>query len=170
MIGGWSGPPRGPRRPLAALLAALALLAASAPLAACGSSSGEPDEPEPGATGAPRGLVATLEDDVRELPGARIAWSTYWKLCWKHHPAATAYELQALTGEGVSPSLRHQAGRCLRLQAAAGRNPTAQGLLNRDLLLQLKAGQLAYRVRAALPHDRVGAWSRPVAAGQTTTR
>jgi hypothetical protein len=164
MIGGWLGPPPGPQRPLAALLAASALLAA------CGSSSGGPDDPNAGSARAPRGLVATLEDDVRELPRARIAWSTYWKLCWKHHPAATAYELQAITGEGASPSLRHQAERCLRLQTAAGNNPKSQGLLYRDLLLQLKAGQLGYRVRAALGEGRVSEWSRPVAVGQTTAR
>lgn len=164
MTGGWLGPPRGPQRPLAALLAASALLAA------CGSSSGAPDDRDAVAGGAPRGLVATLENDVRELPRERIAWSTYWKLCWERHPAATAYQLQAITGEGASPSVQPQAGRCLRLQAAAGNNPRSQGLLNRDLLLQLKAGQLAYRVRAALGDGRMSEWSRPVAVGQTTTR
>lgn len=163
MIGGWSGSPRGPQRPLAAVLAASALLAA------CGSSSGGPDGPTAGPADAPRVLVATRENDVRELPRARIAWSTYWKLRWKHHPDATGYELQALTGEGASPSLRRQAGRCLRLQAAAGNNRKSQGLRNRDLLLQLKAGQLGYRVRATLGDGRVSEWSRPAAVGQTTT-
>ena len=47
-------------------------------------------------------IVATLEDEVRELPSKRIAWSTYWKLCW-HYPGAKAYELQTLTSEGISP-------------------------------------------------------------------
>jgi hypothetical protein len=114
------------------------------------------------------GLVATLEDEVRELPGDRMAWSTYWKLCWDVYPQATAYELQVVTGEGSSPKLRRQSERCFRLQAAAGENEKSQGLVNRAMLLVLQAGQLAYRVRAVFSNGRVSAWSLAMAVGEET--
>lgn len=79
------------RRALAALVAASGLLAA------CGSSSGAVDGPAAGAADAPRGLVATLENDVRELPRERIAWSTYWKLCWDRHATAMSYVIAAVS-------------------------------------------------------------------------
>ena len=115
------------------------------------------------------GLVAALEDEVREFSGGRIAWATYWKLCWAAYPGATAYELETLTGEGSSRKLRRQAERCLRIEAAKGENDKSQGLVRRDLLLALQAGQLAYRVRAVLDDHRVSAWSRPMAVGTRHT-
>lgn len=134
-------------------------------LAGCSQSAGSPaGVMQPAVTG----LVATLEDDVRDLPNARIAWSTYWKLCWSPYPGATEYELQSLTGEGASPKLRRQRDTCLRVQAAAGENDKAQGLLNRDVQLSLQRGQLAYRVRAILSGNRVSEWSRSVAVGAVT--
>jgi hypothetical protein len=101
---------------------------------------------------------------------SRLAWSTYWKLCWEEYPGATAYELQALTGEGGARKLRRQRERCFRIEAAKGENEKTQGLANRDLLLALQAGQLAYRVRAALNDHRVSAWSSPAAVGEVTRR
>jgi hypothetical protein len=114
------------------------------------------------------GLVATLEDEVRELPSDRIAWSTYWKLCWDVSPQATAYELQTVTGEGSSPKLRRQSERCFRIQAAAGENEKSQGLVNRAMLLALQEGQLAYRVRAVFGNGQVSAWSLAMAVGEET--
>ncbi len=69
------------------------------------------------------GLSATLKDEVRNLPVDRIAWSTYWELCWEPYPGAEAYELETLTGEGeASGELRRQEENCFRIKAAAGEN------------------------------------------------
>ncbi len=111
------------------------------------------------------GLTATLEDAVRELPGKRIAWSTSWVLRWDPYPGAIAYELEMLTGEGVSPKLCRQGERCLRLEVAANENERWQGLLYRDLQVALRVGQLAYRVRAVLGTNSVSAWSSAIAVG-----
>lgn len=122
---------------------------------------------------APRavsGLVTTLEDEVRDLPDRQIAWSTYWKLCWDEYPGAQGYELQTMTGEGRSPKLRRQSGRCFRLQAAAGENQKTAGLVNRELQLKLQEGQLAYRVRAVLADNRVSEWSVSMPVGKATAR
>jgi hypothetical protein len=62
---------------------------------------GRPGAAQEGALPPVEGLVATLEDVVRDLPGERIAWATYWKLCWAAYPEVTAYELQTLTVEGA---------------------------------------------------------------------
>jgi len=105
---------------------------------------------------------------VRELPGDRIAWSTYWKLCWDVSPQATAYELQTVTSEGSSPKLRRQSERCFRLQAATGENEKSQGLVNRAMLLALHEGQLAYRVRAVFDNGQVSVWSLAMEAGKET--
>jgi hypothetical protein len=53
-------------------------------LPGCGDGS-PPQVVQPPVTG----LVATLEDEMHDLPNARIAWSTYWKLCWSAYPGAT---------------------------------------------------------------------------------
>ncbi len=122
---------------------------------------------------APRtvsGLVTTLEDEVRDLPDGQIAWSTYWKLCWDEYPGAQGYELQTMTGEGRSPKLRRQSGRCFRLQAAAGENQKTAGLVNRELQLKLQEGQLGYRVRAVLADNRVSEWSVTMPVGKATAK
>jgi hypothetical protein len=152
-------------------MAVLALL-----LASCGLPSGAPRADVLGADASRvvrpsvRGLVATLEDEVHELPGERMAWATYWKLCWEDYPGARTYELQTLTGEGASPKLRRQSERCLRLEVVKGENAKKLGFVNREVLLALQAGQLAYRVRAVLDEGRVSDWSSPVAAGKVTGR
>jgi hypothetical protein len=117
---------------------------------------------------AVKGLITRLEDDVRELPCERIAWSTFWVLSWEPYPGATAYELQVLTGEGVTPTLRRQRERFLRIEVAANENERAEGLVNRDLQLALRVGQLAYRVRAVLNTGSVSAWSPPIPVGKVT--
>ncbi len=166
---------QGPRFILAVLAAGM--LALTLLLASCGLSPGarRADAPRAYASRADasrvvpppvRGLVATLEDEVHDLPGERMAWATYWKLCWEDYPGARAYELQLLTGEGVSPKLRRQSERCVRLEVAKGENAKKLGLVNREVLLALQAGQLAYRVRAVLDEGRVSDWSSPVAAGE----
>src|SRR5262245_13455115 len=48
------------------------------------------------------GLVATLEDETRDLSNGQIAWTTYWKLCWDAYPGAQGYEFETMTGEGAS--------------------------------------------------------------------
>lgn len=133
-------------------------------LTSCGLPSGALRVAQPQV----RGLVATLEDEVRDLPGERIAWATYWKLCWQSYPGAKGYELETLTGEGASPKLRRQSEPCLRIEAAAGENEKSRGLLNREVLLALQSGQLAYRVRAVLDGNRVSEWSPPLAVGEAT--
>lgn len=142
--------------PLAALLGVL--------LSACDTPSGALQVVKPPVSE----IVATLEDSVQELPGKRIAWSTYWKLCWQSYPGAKTYELQTLTSEGVSPSLRRISDRCFRLQAAAGQNHKSQGLFNRKAILSLRTSQLAYRVRAVLDENRVSEWSPDMAVGKAT--
>jgi hypothetical protein len=151
------------RRNMTACVPCCMLLLAALTLSGCGSASGPAQVVQPPVTG----LVATLEDESRDLNAGRIAWSTYWKLCWSVYPGAIAYELQPLTGEGASSKFRRQREECYRVQAAAGENDKAQGLLNRDVQLSLQRGQLAYQVRAILPEHRVSAWSRAVAVGQT---
>lgn len=112
-------------------------------------------------------MVATLEDEVRNLPEQRIAWSTFWKLCWEEYPGATGYELELLTSEGVSPKLRRQSARCFRIEVAAGENKRKEGMIHRDIQLALQKGQLACRVRAVFDAGRVSEWSSPVAVGET---
>jgi len=130
---------------------------------------GRPCAAQEGVRPPVEGLVAMLEDEVRDLPGERIAWATYWKLCWAAYPGATAYELQALTSEGASRKLRRQSERCFRIETVKGENDKSRGLISRDLLLAVQTGQLAYRVRAVLDDHRVSAWSRPMAVGTRHT-
>jgi hypothetical protein len=141
--------------------AALAALA----LAACDSSSSEQgrrdDRPR-----AVDGFVAKLEREVRRLPRGRMAWSTYWRLCWARYPGARAYELETLTGEGAPSDLRRQRGRCLRLEVAADENLRSEGFKGERIQLALAASQLAYRVRARLGDGRASRWSEPYAAGE----
>lgn len=111
----------------------------------------------------------TLEDEVRDAGTDRIRWSTYWKLCWDEYPGAIAYELQTITAEGSSPKLRRQPSECLRVEMVAGENKRSQGLLRREQMLGLQAGQLAYRVRAVLGDNRVTEWSQSMAIGKATT-
>jgi hypothetical protein len=139
--------------------AALAALA----LAACDSSDEDARASRPRAVD---GFVASLEREKRALPRARIAWSTYWRLCWGRYPGARGYELQTLTGEGAPSELRHQRGRCLRLEVAADENARREGFKGERVQLALAASQLAYRVRAVLGNGRVSRWSEPYAAGE----
>jgi hypothetical protein len=131
------------------------------------SSCASPEAPE-AVSGPPvEGLTATLKDGVRNLPVDRIAWSTYWELCWEPYPGAGAYELKTLTGEGeVSGELRRQEENCFRIKAAAGENKKSEGLKPRNVQLALQQSQLAYRVRAVLGEGRVSEWSKPVPVGK----
>lgn len=112
------------------------------------------------------GLNASLEDEARELPGGQIAWTTSWKLCWDAYAGARGYELETLTGEGVSRKLRRQSETRFRLEVAKGQNEKAKGLFNRELMLASIAGQVAYRVRAVLDGNRVTKWSPVMEAGR----
>ena len=150
-----------PRRVLLPMLLAVGLF-----LASCGRGATPARVPQvvPTPVGA---LVGSLEDESRDLPDGRVAWHTYWRLCWGAYPGATAYELQARTGEGVSPQLRRQDGTCFRLEAAAGEDTKADLPRSRTIQLSTQSGQLAYRVRAVLGPDRVSAWSESLAVGTT---
>jgi len=132
-------------------------------LSSCASS----EAPEVVSGPPVEGLNATLKDEVRDLPVDRIAWSTYWELCWEPYPGAEAYELETLTGEGeASSELRRQEENCFRIKAAAGENKKSEGLKTRDVQLALQQGQLAYRVRAVLGEGHVSEWSKPVPVGK----
>lgn len=136
------------------------LLATAA--AAAGAVAALAAEPLP----AVSGFVATLADEVRDLPKRRIAWRTYWTLCWDAYPEASGYELQAVTSEGGSLRPKAVDGRCHRLEVAADENRKAEGLRTRDLQLALQSGQLAYRVRALLADGRTSTWSPLFPAGK----
>ena len=125
-------------------------------LAACnGSADAGPPPP------APAGLVATLEDEA----GAGGSWRTWWVLCWDALPGAVAYEVKTVTGEGASPTLRRQADRCLRIEAAAGDGPPEERAARRAVQLAAQQGQLAFQVRSVPAHGPPGEWSPPVAVG-----
>ncbi|MBA2426797.1 MAG: hypothetical protein H0V60_06920 [Actinobacteria bacterium] len=144
------------RKPVLVLLFVLVTSACS------GSSAGTG-----GGTEAPvGGLRSALQDDVRKLPGKEIAWSTYWTLCWDAYPGAVAYQVSAVTSKRSSTHVQRQRGRCVRLEAAAGRNPASKGLSGRDVLLDLQAAQLAYRIRAVLSGSRYSRWSAPAPVGE----
>lgn len=145
----------------------LAILLGAGLLGGCSRSSTAAPQVAPRTVS---GLLTTLEDEVRDLPDGQIAWSTYWKLCWDEYPGAQGYELQTMTGEGRSPKLRRQSGRCFRLQSAAGENQKSAGLVNRDLQLKLQEGQLGYRVRAVLADNRVSEWSVSMPVGKATAK
>jgi len=104
-------------------------------------------------------LVASLEDETKDLPESKMAWTTFWKLCWKAHPEAVEYELETFTGEGSARKLRRQVETCFRIEVAKGKNEKSKGLFNRELMLASISGQLAYRVRAVLSGNRVTQWS-----------
>lgn len=115
------------------------------------------------------GLVASLEDETKDLPDGKIAWTTYWKLCWKEYPEATEYELETFTGEGSARKLRRQNETCFRIEIAKGKNEKSKGMFNRELMLASISGQLAYRVRAVLPGNRVTQWSPLMDASKAAT-
>jgi hypothetical protein len=73
-----------------------------------------------------------------------------------------------VTGEGTSRKLRRQQDTCLRIEAAARENAKGKGLVNRDLLLAMQSGQLAYRMRAVLDGNRVSEWSSVMMVGEVT--
>lgn len=148
------------RRFIALQVAGLLLAACSAPSAA-GTSGDLPPV---------AGLVASLEDETRQLEGGRQRWSTYWRLCWTPYPGAGGYELQTVTSEGRSPKLRTQTDPCYRLQVAAGENATAMGLQGREVQMQMQSSQLAFRVRAILSDGRRSGWSDAAAASRTLDR
>lgn len=114
-------------------------------------------------------LTAELDDEVHDLSGGEISWSTYWRLCWSNYEGANEYELQALTSEGVSDKLLHQSERCFRLEVATGKNAKTQGLLNRDLQLAIRSSQLAYRVRAVLVEGQTSEWSKALSVAKPTS-
>ena len=130
------------------------------------SGTPTPTQRNPAPTESPKiipssltGLVASLEDETTDLPEGKMAWTTFWKLCWKDYPEATEYELETFTGEGSAKKLRRQAATCFRVEVAKVKNEKSKGFFNRELMLASISGQLAYRVRAVLSENRVTLWS-----------
>ena len=123
-----------------------------------------PDAPEP-AGPAPTGLVARLEDEVSPARGGVAAWRTFWVLCWDAYPGAVGYEVRTLTGEGAARTLKRQADRCLRVEAAAGESSEQERPARRAMLLALEQGQLAFQVRAVRSGGTRSRWTEPVAVG-----
>ncbi len=117
----------------------------------------------------PTGLVASLEDETKDLPDGKMAWTTFWKLCWEEYPQAKEYELETFTGEGSAKTLRRQPETCFRVEVAKGKNEKSKGFFNRELMLASISGQLAYRVRAVLPENRVTQWSPLMDASKAAT-
>lgn len=154
------------------VLAGLVLAAAGAALAQGHDHHGhgaEDDAPQgAGLAPAPEGMHAQLQDVVRPAGAGRIAWQTFWKLCWTPVAGAKGYELKRMTSEGAPRQHQRVAGPCWRVEVAAGENARAQGLYRRDLMLQLQAAQASLRVRAAFGQGRVSAWSAEHAVGEVT--
>lgn len=149
--------PRPRRRAVRASLALPCVLLVVA-LTACQSTPGAGQKTE-SLLPPPNNLTTRLEDEVRDLDGGKIRWSTYWKLCWEPAPRAAGYELETVTAEGASPKLKRQSGTCFRLEIAAGENHNSAGLLHREQLIAVQKGQLAYRVRTVLDNHQRSEWS-----------
>ena len=110
-----------------------------------------------------RTSVKTLSEP---LGSGLTNWRADWSICWDRTPNAIGYDLQVLTAEGISPRLRRLTTTCLEVEVAAGEHPPDR--IERELGIQmsLQRSQLSYRMRAALPNDQVGEWSRDVSAGE----
>ncbi len=128
-------------------------------------------EPEDAATAsslpaAPGGLTKTLQDVKRPSGRGRIAWSTYWKLCWQPVAGAKYYEKRLLTSEGAPRKPARINSNCFRVEAAAGENPSSEGLPKRDLMLSMQAAQSAIQIRAVFPDGQTTAWTAEQAVGE----
>ncbi len=108
---------------------------------------------------APGGLTRSLQDIKRPSGRGRIAWSTYWKLCWQPVAGAKYYEKRLLTSEGAPHSPARIKTTCFRVEAAAGENPSREGLPKRDLMLNMQAAQSAIQIRAVFPDGSTTAWT-----------
>lgn len=140
------------------------------PLVISSCSGKEAKQEKKRAVGPVRGITTSLEDEVEALPDEQISWSTYWKLCWEEYPEAEAYEIQTVTSEGSSPKVKKIQQPCYRLQIAAGKNKKSQGLMNRNMLIGLQSGQIAYKVRAVLGKNTYSPWSKPMQVQQAANK
>jgi hypothetical protein len=130
--------------------------------ASCGGPPAAPTVVAP----AVSGLTATLTDQTIAHPAGQLSWRTTWELCWPPYSGAIGYQLQARTSEGTVDRVREHTGQCFQVEAASGVHAETEWRSRRTLLLELSAGQLAYRVRAVLPDHRVSLWSSSVKVGQ----
>lgn len=119
-----------------------------------GDDAAVADRPPP-----PAGFVRTLEDETRAAAPGRVAWSTYWKLCWDPVATARHYEIRLVTSEGAPRTPKHLVATCYRIEAAAGENPVGEGMPKRELMLSMQAAQAALQVRAVFADGRATAWS-----------
>ncbi len=114
---------------------------------------------------APGGLVTALEDEIRPAGPGLVAWSTYWRLCWKPVAGARFYELRLTTSEGAPRTPKRLGDACFRLEVAAGENAESEGMPRRQLMLDMQAAQASVQVRAVLTDERRTAWTEEQAVG-----
>ncbi len=112
------------------------------------------------------GFTTSVKTTSEPLGSGLTNWRADWSICWDPTPNAIGYDLQVLTAEGISPRLRRITTTCLEVEVAAGEHSLDR--IERELGIQmsLQRSQLSYRIRAALPNDQVGEWSRDVGAGE----
>jgi hypothetical protein len=115
---------------------------------------------------APGGLTITLQDVKRPSGRGRIAWSTYWKLCWQPVAGAKYFEKRLLTSEGAPRKPERINTTCFRVEAAAGENPSSEGLPKRDLMLSMQAAQSAVQIRAVFRDGHTTAWTAEQPIGE----
>ena len=115
---------------------------------------------------APGGLTRSLQDVRRPSGRGRIAWSTEWKLCGKPVAGAKHYEKRLLTSEGAPRKPERINTTCFRVEAAAGENPSSEGLPRRDLMLSMQAAQSAIQIRAVFPDGHTTAWTAEQPVGE----
>ena len=112
------------------------------------------------------GFTTSVKTTSEPLSSGLMKWRADWSLCWDPSPNAIGYDLQVLTAEGISPRLRRQLKPCLDVEVAAGEAPPERVEREQRIQMSIQRSQLSYRVRAALPDNRVGEWSREISAGE----
>ncbi|MEN9614840.1 MAG: hypothetical protein RL022_262 [Chloroflexota bacterium] len=112
------------------------------------------------------GLTTSVKTTSEPLSSGLTKWRADWSLCWDKTPNAIGYDVTVLTSEGISPRLRRLTTPCLDVEVAAGEAPPERVEREQRIQMSIQRSQLSYRVRAALPDDRVGEWSREISAGE----
>ncbi|WP_144289843.1 hypothetical protein [Ideonella sp. A 288] len=120
---------------------------------------GDETAPQADLPAAPDGLVRRLEDVQRRSGRGRIAWQTFWTLCWQPVAGAVRYEARLTTSEGAPRRPTPVDRGCHRVEVAAGENAVAAGLYRRDLMLAMQSAQSSVRVRAVFADGRTTAWT-----------
>ena len=122
---------------------------------------------EPAIAGqAVAGLTTSVKTTSEPLESGLMKWRVDWSLCWDPSPNAIGYDLQVLTIEGISRRLTRVMKPCLEVEVASGEHSQDRIEREKGIQMALQGTQLSYRVRAALPDNRVTEWSRAVRAGE----